>query len=225
MDKNQSRLIVGAGFLIVLIQHFCIILVPFIIPDLTVQVFYIDIIGFFIIGLGYILVATDLTDKKNLYFGSGGFLIGWVVFTLIWRFITKFYEITINAANTDATLTNFFQQVANERLLFSSSTILASLFLFVGSLFIYKAHGGAGAILLVVFALLNFIGMLLIAGPAYLAPDSTTDASNLAMGVIIGLILKIILVPIMGLVAFLVLVLKTNDVVKTSNVVKKVEEA
>lgn len=218
MDKNQSRFVVGFGFLIILIQHFCIVLVPFIIPDLIIQIFYLDIIGFFIIGLGYILVAFDIGEKKPLYLGSGALLIGWSFFTIIWRFITKFYNITFDLSNTNTTMTEFLTQVANERLIFSGSSILASLFLFIGSLLIYKAHGGSGAILMVVFTLLNFIGMILIAGPVYLLPESeVTNASNLALGVLFGLFLKLILVPIMGLIAFLVLVLKTNDVVKTAS--------
>lgn len=215
MEKNGARLIVTIGFLILLIQHFCIILVPFILPDLTISVFYLDILGLLIVGIGYILLYSIVQERKGFYLGAGVCFILWVVFSLIWRIITEFYNISFNSSDSGQAWDNFSTNLLNERLLFSFSFIIAGLLLFIGSILIYKAHGGVGTIMLTTFSLLNFIGVILIGAPIYLLPEAQlSNADNLAVGVLVGLFLKIIIVPIIGLISYLILVLKSGDIAK-----------
>ena len=197
MEKNIGKYVIMVGFLVMLIQHFCLIIIPFILPEMTIDTFYVDILGLLIAGIGYILLFTAIEERRYFYLSAGICFILWVLCTFIWRIITKFYDITLNTSNTNSTLDKFLEQVITERLLFSFFFIFASLFLFIASIMVYKAHGGTGSVLLTTYSLINLIGTILIGAPIYLLPESqVSNATNLALGVVFGLILKIILDPI-----------------------------
>ena len=226
MEKSQIRLIVALGFLIMLVQHLCMIIIPVIVPSATVQIFYLDILGFLIIGVGYILLFTTMDARKNLYAGAGVCFVLWALLTFVWRVVTNFYGLSAIWSDTNTTAGNFFTKIFTERIAFSVTAFLAALFLFVGSILIYKAQGGTGTVMLITFAFINFIGMAFLAGAFFFYQENQlTNVSNLAAGVTLGLLLKIILVPILGLVSFLILLIKASDVAKTSDVTKTVATA
>ena len=184
--------------------------------------FYVDITGFLLLGLGYMAYPTDVPSEKKIYLTSSFCIIFWVICRGIWQFL-----ITENHLGN---LYDYLQTPTSEmgilKLLSQPITyikfplLIGGLALGLGAFFLFRVRKEYDRRLFMIYAVINMIAVSLISLPiiiydlySFLALDSILSLEITAIFVyapFFGLLLKIIIIPLLGALAFLRLFLKSG---------------
>lgn len=159
---------------------------------------YIDMLGFLLLGVAYIIYAQqEGGDQKLLYAGVA--IEGWLIARIIWRYVLvdQLFDL-INDLDLDA-VDNLVDTIQN----MAYAYLFGGLFLLIAFYFVWNLNLEGGTILFV-YGVINFIGVFLLVFPL-LGGD---DAGG---GVAVGVILKMLVVPILGIIAFFMLFSKAED--------------
>lgn len=149
-------------------------------------VFYVDIVCYALLSV--FLILQGLTFKKNDFIISGVFFIVWIGFTLAWRLTLNVYSTIINVSNTQ-TISNTFSTVVDLFIVGGGAFLLAIYFM---SKTIDFSHNQR--ILFNVYGVVNFLSVV-------------------ATAAIYGIFFKLLLVPVLGIIAY---ALAFNRISKTN---------
>jgi hypothetical protein len=245
ISRTTNIWIIKLGILILLIQNILwyisgLMQVIFLGEELTTQilalVFIPDMIGFFVLALGYFLFAFHETNQKFNYI-FGGILIGlWVVLTLFWRY-ALFVDPSLLITQAD------FDEAARlvDEAFIPTGNIIADIFtiiiftivigvvyllvtmmirigiiltitgilLGIASILVWRAqrHKSTGANFFLVYGLFNILSIILIP----LAGFFQEVLPILAVPFGLGAFCKIALVPLAGIITYIVMLKRSNN--------------
>lgn len=195
IDKTQNILLLKIALIILLVQNFLIVASPIVGPDFFNLVWYIDIIGFLLLGVGYVLYSMhEVNEKKNLFLLGGLLIVGWVIFRILWQFIL------IQGLNITDVSIEAIEDFVGSLISMMYSFILGAVVLGVGSVLIWKAQDGQDGLFFMIFGVVNLAAVLMIFFPLFGATAETADTG--ALLIVIGFLIKLLVVPVLGIIAF-----------------------
>ena len=178
---------------------------------------FVDISGFLLLGLGYIIQSTRNTSEKTLYLAGGSCIIFWVVFRVLWQFIitTNLLEDVLGNVGSGSSmgiLDNLGEPLEQIKYPF----LIGSVTLGAGVLLIYSAKRDRINKLFAAYGLLNMVAVLMIAAPAVILPFVTELNIEIPFEVtfgfviapLFGLVAKILVVPLIGIITFFLMLLR-----------------
>lgn len=172
--------------------------------SLIEYVLYIDLVGFLLLGLGYILVGNQSDNGQQFLFGGIG-ILGWLAARLYWQFVA-----VDNLTNSlsDVGLTDpeplvdaFYSMVWG--------FLISALLLMVGAFFIWRVSG-KGGLMFFSYAVVNFIAVFFIVQP-FLGATTADNVDAAAGGFVLGFVVKLLVVPILGIITFIRLGTSVNE--------------
>ncbi|MFX1253515.1 MAG: hypothetical protein ACFFCZ_18035 [Promethearchaeota archaeon] len=219
LTEKQTYLILRMGFWVILIQNSLFLLgglaisylsspygaltttIPVLSPDNIVL--QIDLVGFFVIGLGYIFLSKqNLQNLKTRNFQIGGLcILGWLIPRIIWQFFL--YRLTSGAYPGIYTFQYDLPLVA--LLLLISAILLA-----IGTIMIGSTQKGAGGLFIMIFGVLNLVASVLLFFTYFLlGPEPTQELIQELFNLYaLTISTKLYIVPAMAIVAFRLLILE-----------------
>ena len=205
LNRDQSTLLIKLAYIIIIVQNIMIYAGIFVASSLLEFMLYVDIIGFALLGLGFVLFALNLSEQKITYLLAGVAFLLWVVFRVYWQFIALSGFTFGNTSDA----TTAIQDLAESLFQMIFAFFLAALVLFVACVLLWYVLRGADGILVLAFGLVNFIAVALLFLPIFQLADASA-VSNAAASLLGGVLLKILVVPALGLICFLALFLKAD---------------
>jgi hypothetical protein len=158
---------------------------------------FIDIIGFAIFSTGI------LKSKNENQLAVAGFCyLGWALVTFIWRLLSPILFIPqVGSFSLDLGLiTSNMALIMLNNIIISILFILSGILLLIGTLLTEKIYEGSPRFLLP-YSILNLLGILMITLPLFIGVELGT-LNILFISMEIGLLTKIITVPIIGIFLF-----------------------
>ncbi len=235
ITKNVTIYIIQLASLLLLIQNlflsFPVLIVlamllsdisPFIFYSILSMLFYLDIIGFLLLGIGYTTFMTPDFEEKKPYLITGICIILWVVCRLLWQFFLT--------GNLLGDLNNYLQTPTGAMGILELWAeplddikfpfFIGGLALSFASIMLFRARKEVEERLFMVYGINNMIAVLLIFLPLISFPifnlfTSITAGSGPSsiLGLFIlapyfGLFMKLFIIPLLGVLSFLKLLLK-----------------
>jgi hypothetical protein len=227
LDKESAKNFLVWGAIVLLAQNIILIILvmmAFVIQDtdmiLWVQKlsFWLDLVGFSLIGLGMLNIGAHYPSVSKSTQRAAYFAFGWVILSFIWRLIMgalipDFYllgEPDINNLDLYAVL---------PPVLFGGAAVLLLLLMFSFNTTMdqfqnLEGIGTGKSNLFSAFAIVHIVGAAMIVvgwvpiAKIILDPENSnfSDIDAAAGGILlaaVGFVIKILAVPIMGIVAFL----------------------
>ncbi|MFX0050597.1 MAG: hypothetical protein ACFFAJ_01815 [Candidatus Hodarchaeota archaeon] len=181
-------------------------------------VFNLDLLGFSLLAIGYILYSTPISEKKLYYLSGGVFIVGWVIIRIISQYIFPFVLLENGRAYFDMleVLTpqpwgGGLEEAIRDKphlltyrydLIVMWNFIFGGLSLGVGSILIWRAQSGKEGRLFMIYGLINLIAVLMYI-PLFLWPYLLQTGEYVSTSVLIpGVLMKGFLVPIIAVIAF-----------------------
>ena len=205
ISRDQNALLIKIGFLAILIQNVLLLSGLFVSVGLFEIALLVDIIGFALLGLGFLLFSSHDNEHKNQYLIGGLGFLAWVGLRVTWQFvITSGLNFTGGTDPTQA-----FDAIAQTILGMIFAFFLSSVAMLVATIAIWHAIRGADGVLLLVFGVLNFIGVFLLFLPLFQLTD-VTAVTNAAASLLAAILLKLLIVPVVGIITFIVLLVRSS---------------
>jgi len=160
---------------------------------------FIDIIGFAIFGLGILKARNENQLAVKV---SGFCYLGWALFTFIWRILSPILFIPqVGYLSLDLGLiTSNMALIMLNNIIIIILFILNGILLVIGTLLTEKIYEGSPRFLLP-YSIVNLFGILMISLPLFIGVElGTMNIFFISME--IGLLIKIIVVPIIGILLF-----------------------
>lgn len=199
MSNGTSTLIIKIGLGALLIQN--VLLVAILGGVLLDFVLYIDLAGFLLLGIGLILRSREGEANSNLMFAGLG-VLGWVAARVTWQFIlVDSLSLAGETSDWETALENVLQTLLD----MATAFLVSALLLALGAFFYFRSKEG-GSTIFFVYALFNFIATYLFASP--FLGVTLAEAENAIGGLFVGLLLKLLVIPILGVITFLIMILK-----------------
>jgi len=200
--SNISDYVLRLGALALVIQNimlfFGFVLLQ---EDILRYAFYLDMIGFAVLGLAYLGFVIEKKHSIRVFLGALA-IIGWVVARYIWNyvltdnFIDKLITLDLNADDAEALLTNYDEMI--------NAFLIGAVLLLVGFFLIWSADLEGGTFLFA-YSIFNLIGVFLVSYPILFEDPSG------GIGFLVGAVFKIIFIPIVGIIAFAILFGKAGN--------------
>ena len=191
----MSTVLVKIGLGLLILQN--AILVALLGGFVTEYAFYIDLAGFLLLGVGLIMKSGE--DKNLLIAGIG--MLGWLAARITWQFILAEGLFSDTSDDWEVAINNLLNTLLDMVL----ALLISSILLVIGAFFYFKSKQGGGTIFLV-YGVFNVIATYLFTSPFLGATIAEAEAA--VAGLFVGILLKLIVVPILGIVTFLVMFLK-----------------
>ena len=218
-NSKQNVLILQIGMIDLLIQNliFLIGLTGLVPKNLLPYDFYMDIIGFIFLGIGYILYSQqEVVSNVKAYFFKGGILILlWIALRVIWQIILGGNVLFSNISNTNANnLTDYlpvFFNTIRSNIDILIAFIPAGIALGIASVFIYRIKKDLGTkknldgTFFLIFGLSNMI-IVFIMSLAFFGLV-ITGIRLFGLIVVIVLALKLLLIPFLAIIAFVIMLI------------------
>ena len=218
MNTKQNIQVLQLGALVLIIQNLLIFLglVALIPKNFIYYDFYIDIIGFIILGIGFILYAQQkqALNTKGYFFRGGILILMWIILRIIWQIILGGNILFSNISNTSASsltayLPVFFTTVlANIAMLFAF--IPAGIALGIASIYIYRSKKNLGTkknfdgVLFLAFGLINMITILIMGFSLF---SVAMGVKSLGFLTLIALALKLVFIPFLAIITFIAMLI------------------
>jgi len=200
--NNSTILKIGAGIL--LLQNVLLILIlqgafsPF--------YFYIDLAGFAVLGAGFFLLSQeDELHKTNYLVGAIG-IFGWLISRIMWQFVVA-GDFMNDAGDLGDNLDDF-DALAETIIDMATWFLISAICLVVAGFFIMKTKR-SGSTMFFSYTLVNVLASYLMASPFIGA--TVSEAEEAVGGLIFGVLIKFLVVPILGIVAFAQMVFKDEE--------------
>jgi hypothetical protein len=232
LSKNKSEYLIQFASFLLLVQNSFLTfpalvllamllsdVAPIIFYSIISMLFYLDIIGFSLLGIGYVTYKNLDNDKRKMYLISGICIILWVICRFLWQFILT--------GNLVGNLYDYLQTPSGAMGIFELFAVpldtvkipflIGSLTLCVATIVVFRTTEEAADRWFMIYGINNLIAVLLIFLPLILFPifesfiTITEPGSILGLFVLapyFGLFIKLIIIPVLGALAFLKLVLK-----------------
>jgi hypothetical protein len=191
----MSTVLVKIGLGLLILQN--AILAALLAGVVTEYAFYIDLAGFLLLGVGLIMKSGE---DKNLLI-AGICMLGWLAARVTWQFILASGIFTDSSSDWEAALNTLVDTLLDMVL----ALLISSVLLVIGAFFYFKSKSGGGTIFLV-YGVFNVVATYLFTSP--LLGATLAEAEAAVGGMFVGILLKLIVVPILGVVTFLVMFLK-----------------
>ena len=231
--KNNGILLIQVASLILLVQNLLISLpaitvISFLDPSNFVFysfvsiLFYVDIIGFLLLGFGYMAYPTDNPDEKKIYLTSSFCIILWVICRGIWQFLITNNHLgnLYNYLQTPTGAMGIFEMLGQPLPDIKFPLLIGGLALGLGSIFLFRVRKEPDRRMFMNYGIINMIAVCLISLPiiiydmySFISGDSITPLEITAMLVYspyFGLLLKLLVIPLLGALTFLRLFQKTQ---------------
>jgi len=192
---------------------------PLVFYSIISMLFYLDIIGFLLLGIGYVTYQTLDIDKKKIYFIGGICIILWVICRFLWQFILTgnllgdLYNYLQTPTGAMGVLELWGEPLDDIKLPF----FIGGLALCIASIVIFRTKEEANERWFMIYGINNMIAILLISLPLIIYPVfelmiAGSEPSQI-LGLFIlapyfGLFMKLFVIPLSGVLAFLKLLLK-----------------
>ena len=195
----KARLILQTGALVVFL-HNLLFISSFGINSILNFIFYLDLIGFFLLGIGYIVWSFQEENRNNKtpLRITGVMIILWLVLRVYWQFfLTKGSLLSFNEGSDPVKL---FESNIQAMMYFF---ILSGIVLLIGSYYAWRSFRGRGTFLFFGFGIINLVGILMITLP------SLSGSLSQSLDVfIMGGFIKLFILPIIGIITYLFLFLQ-----------------
>ncbi|MHA2249727.1 MAG: hypothetical protein ACXAD7_05165 [Candidatus Kariarchaeaceae archaeon] len=194
-STNTTLLKIGA--LVLVVQNVMLMPGLFAAPDLAASFgFYIDIVGFLLVGIAFLLLSQDEDEDKSMVLLGGIGFLGWVVCRVFWQFILAegLFDDTSGDADEE-----FLDNLVDTLIDMLWAFFISAIFLMVACFALWKAKKAGGALL--AYGIINLIAVFLFVNPLIGQEADEADVG----GMVVGFLMKLLLVPIFGIVAFLMM--------------------
>ncbi len=228
---NKGILLIQVASLILLVQNLLIslpaitvisLLKPsnFVFYSFVSILFYVDIIGFLLLGFGYMAYPTDKPYEKKIYLTCSFCIILWVICRGIWQFLITENHLgnLYNYLQTPTSEMGILELLGQPLPDIKFPLLIGGLALGLGSIFLFRIRKEHDRRLFMIYGVINMIAVCLISLPiiiydmySFLALDSISPLEITAIFIYapyFGLLLKLIFIPLLGALTFLRLFLK-----------------
>ncbi|MHA2112410.1 MAG: zinc ribbon domain-containing protein [Candidatus Hodarchaeales archaeon] len=223
---NKGILLIQVASLILLVQNLLISL-----PAITVIslldpsnfmfysavsiLFYVDIIGFLLLGFGYMAYPTENPYEKKIYLTSSFCIILWVICRGIWQFLITNNQLgnLYNFMQTPTGAMGIFEILGQPLPDIKFPLLIGGLALGSASIFLFRIRKEPDRRMFMNYGIINMIAVCLISLPiiiydvySFIAVDSVTPLEITAVMVYspyFGLLLKLLVIPLLGALTFL----------------------
>ncbi|MFX1255833.1 MAG: hypothetical protein ACFFCZ_29780 [Promethearchaeota archaeon] len=218
IKKWIIRLIIIA-FVILLVQNGALVIF---LGYLIVPFYIIDVIGFLLLAVGYLLYSSQKVEQKRYYFIGGLCLLGWVICRVLYQFIIpllllpQLLEECASYPNILSIHFDFFLGYTCPSLpLWTTAAAVMTNFIFLGglalalgSIVIWRTQKDKkGQIIFMVYGVCNAIVITLFALTRFPAVNMSTPLESIG-GTILYLA-KGFIVPLLGVIAFFLMLRAT----------------
>jgi hypothetical protein len=182
--------------------------------------FYVDILGFFFLGIGFSLFPTSDTTERKLYLASGIFVLSWVLCRCTWQFLITENNLGNLASflQTPTGAMGVLELIGDQLQDINLLLLIGGMTLWLGSYILHKTQKRSERRLLSNYCFTNFIAVCLISVPLILVTISSFFTLDLVLPnqvtallifiPFLGLLMKLLVVPLLGVYTFSKLFLK-----------------
>lgn len=221
ISKELNVILLRLAFVLIFIQNLFLLLGSVIPQDSIIILFYLDLVGFSVLAIGYLIYFTQDSERSFLWGGLG--ILGWVVSRVINQFVILGFITQIPELDTSGYVPtgDIIQDIIGELIHGIIQTlspyaigmavffVLSGISLGIGAYFIWQAQGGIDGLFFAIYSLTNLVLVLMIGLPIIIAGEI---ASLFALGIMttIPFALKFLLVPILALITCFIMFLRVG---------------
>lgn len=174
--------------------------------------FYVDIVGFLLLGLGFFPKPPYVTQKQKMYLLSSCCILFWVVCRILWQFILtgNFLGDLVNFTQQPTSEMGFLDLISRPLNDIALPFLVGAIALGISSIIICRLKKGYNEKLFRNYAVINMIAVGSISAPIIMQSVVVKILSILPREATaafvflpyIGLIIKLLLLPLIGIIAF-----------------------
>jgi hypothetical protein len=210
---EQADRLLKTAFTFLVIQNVLLTLGLFLYFTYKFPLFYLllnlDLLGFLLVAIGFILYSTQITEYKKYYFGCGLCFLGWLLCRLLAQYIIPFvflqrgeafYDLLmsfrwggLDLGTPESRLSDklyILPSIHIQRMMYL--IILGGVLLGIGSILVFCAQRDLKGLTFMIYGIINLIGVY------FLVPFQNLDTAPDAQGTMI----KVFIVPVLGILVF-----------------------
>ncbi len=194
---------------------------------ITFSLFHLDLLGFILIGIGYIFLSKYTSTEKGPYKQAGLFLLGWVICRILTQYIIPFglvlqeYDMPLNYQSFAFYLVyrGFYEEyyhlrfpfdgypynnvVASPPMILILTFLVAGLLLYIAARTIPQIRDQNGVLLFRAYGMINMFIIIVLSGFYYQERNIIGVFANNGFITQIALLVKVVLIPILGIITFI----------------------
>ena len=196
-QKKSNTIFFQLAFGILTVQNVWLLVDALVFQNLSLYPFYLDLLGFFLLDLSFIVFASSTNHSRNQLYLGALFISGWLLFRIWWQFGIFGGQNIFDTENFDPSKVNvsFFDFIRLVIYLIPLSGISLGL----GTFFIWRAINSRAILLFFIYGIINAIASIFFI---------------LGGLIFIGLIAKIYLIPLIGIFVFGVNLFKCSEYIQ-----------